>query len=108
MTPNTDQLESAIDEWVETSHESLEKMLQHAMPWAQFLPLPMNAVIFGTLGKFCDGWKSGMELDMDYDGKLQFAWAEVMADPRVNALMEEAMGQAVDNKVGGMLDGEGC
>ena len=80
-------------------------MLQAAMPYAQFLPLPVNAVIFGALGKFCDGWKSGMELEMDYEAKLQFAWAEVMQDVRVDQLLVHAMGQAVDSKVEGMVDG---
>ena len=103
--PETEALELAIDKWVEDSHESLSEMLQTAMPWAQFLPLPVNAVIFGALGKFCDGWKSGMELDMDYQAKLQFAWAEVMHDVRVDQLMQHAMGQVVDNKVEEMLGG---
>jgi len=99
-------LETAIDHWVEISFDALENMLKAAMPQAQFLPLPVNAVIFGALGKFVDGWHNAMDNNLPYEEKMQSAWAEVMMDPRVDMLVQTSMTNAVDAKVEEMLDGQ--
>jgi len=100
------EMEAAVTKLVTESWNNLDEVLKRLSVAEIELNPAVEALLFGLLGGFCRGFMEANEQpDIDFDACMSHAFGTALSDPRVEGLIQMTIVDAVDDKVGDMLDG---
>tara|TARA_R110000824_G_scaffold32128_3_gene103919 strand:- start:94 stop:402 length:309 start_codon:yes stop_codon:yes gene_type:complete len=101
----TDELEAAIDRLITDSWDDLDEVLGRLTQSDVELNPAVSALLFGLLGGFAVGYMDAKNGDESFDVCINHALQNALSDPRVDSLIQMTITDAVDNKVGELIDG---
>jgi hypothetical protein len=101
----TDEFEEAVTRLVVDSWENLDEVLKRLSGSETELNPAVDALIFGLLGGFARGFmEARVHPDNTFEHWMSHGLGCAMSDPRVDSLIQMTLSDAVDEKVGGMID----
>ena len=101
----TDDFEEALTRLVIDSWDDLDEVLKRLSGLDVVLNPAVEALVFGLLGGFTRGFKEAHDAKASFEECVNNAMGTAMTDPRVDSLIQMTLIDAVDEKVGGLIDG---
>ena len=93
----------ALDKMIRNSACDINEMLIVFHKYEAQMDPMLTTLLFGALGKFAIAYEKNRQENFDPPISFHNALKEAASDPRVNAMMQTGINNAVDNKVGGMI-----